>query len=86
MNPEAIFLLGGLANAGDLIFHPTQLSMKKNLFPVFRGKVKILSSRLKGDIAAVLGAGALAWKVSGLSYSCSAGLSYSCINRKAESS
>ena len=61
-NPEAIFILGGLAKAGDLIFKPTQQFMEKNLFPVFRGKVKILPSKLKGGNAAVLGAGALAWK------------------------
>ncbi|MHB8137402.1 MAG: ROK family protein [Smithellaceae bacterium] len=61
-NPEAIFILGGLAKAGDLIFKPTQRFMEKNLYPVFRGKVKILPSRLKGKNAAVLGAGGLAWK------------------------
>ncbi|MDP2853858.1 MAG: ROK family protein [Smithellaceae bacterium] len=61
-NPEAIFILGGLAKAGELIFKPTQLSMEKNLFPVFRGTVKLLPSQLKGENAAVLGAGALAWK------------------------
>jgi glucokinase len=36
--------------------------MEKNLFHVFRGKVKILPSKLKGKNAAVLGASALAWK------------------------
>ena len=61
-NPEAIFILGGLAQAGELIFKPTQRFMEKNLFPVFRGKVKILPSKLKGENAAVLGAAALAWK------------------------
>lgn len=61
-NPEAIFILGGLAKAGDLIFRPIQRTMEKNLFHVFRGKVKILSSQLKEGNSAVLGAGALAWK------------------------
>lgn len=61
-NPEAIFILGGLAKAGDLIFNPVQRFMEKNLYPVFRGKVKILPSQLKGENAAVLGAGALAWR------------------------
>jgi len=61
-NPEAIFILGGVAQAGDLVFKPTRQFMEKNLFPVFRGKVKILPSKLKGENAAVLGAGALAWK------------------------
>ncbi|MGB5218284.1 MAG: ROK family protein, partial [Smithella sp.] len=61
-NPEAIFLLGGLAQAGDLIFEPTHHSLEQNLFPIYRGKVKILPSKLKGENAAVLGAGALAWQ------------------------
>ena len=61
-NPEAIFILGGLAQAGDLILKPTRQFMEKNLFHVFRGKVKILPSKLKGGNVAVLGAGALAWK------------------------
>jgi len=61
-NPEAIFILGGLARAGDMIFKPTRKSMEKNLFPVFRGKVRILPSKLKRENAAVLGAGALVWK------------------------
>jgi glucokinase len=60
--PEAIFLLGGLSRAGELIFKPARESMEKNLFPVFRKKVKILPSALKGQNAAVLGAGTLAWK------------------------
>jgi glucokinase len=61
-NPEAIFILGGVAQAGDLIFKPTRQFMEKNLFPVFRGKVKILPSKLKSGNAALLGAGALARK------------------------
>lgn len=61
-SPETIFILGGLAKAGNLIFKPTRQSMEKNLSPIFRGKVKILPSKLKGESAAVLGAGALVWK------------------------
>ncbi len=38
-SPEAIFLFGGLAAAGELIFQPTRLSMEANLLKVFRGKV-----------------------------------------------
>ena len=61
-DPKAIFLLGGLAQAGNLIFNPTRNAMEKNLFPIFRGKIKILPSKLKRDSAAVLGAAALAWQ------------------------
>ena len=60
-NPEAIFVLGGLAQAGDLILQPTRKSLEKNLFPIFRGKVRILPSNLKRENAAVLGASALVW-------------------------
>jgi glucokinase len=60
-SPEAIFLLGGLANARDLIIQPTQKSMEDNLLPIFRNKVKILLSSLPDMNAGVLGAGALAW-------------------------
>ena len=61
-SPEAIFLLGGLANAGDMIFTPVREHMEKNLLPIFRGKVKILPSGLEKSNPAVLGAAGLIWK------------------------
>ena len=61
-SPEAIFLFGGLAQAGDLLLKPTKIYMEENLFPIYRGKVKLLYSDLKETNAAVLGASALAWK------------------------
>lgn len=61
-SPEVIFLFGGLANAGDLIFNPTIEHFEKNLLPIYRNKIKILPSELKETNAAVLGASALAWK------------------------
>ncbi len=60
-SPEAIFLLGGLANAGDLIIKPTKKYMEESLLPIFRNKVKILPSSLPDMNAGVLGAGALVW-------------------------
>jgi glucokinase len=60
-SPEAIFLLGGLANSKDLIINPTKKYMEENLLPIFRNKVKILLSSLPDMNAGVLGAGALAW-------------------------
>ncbi len=60
-NPEAIFLFGGLAQAGDLLFKPAAGAMEENLLAVYRGKVKILPSRLNGKNAAVLGASSLIW-------------------------
>ncbi len=60
-SPEAIFLLGGLAKANDLILIPTKLYMEENLLPIYRNKIKILPSSLQETNAGVLGAGALAW-------------------------
>lgn len=60
-SPEAIFLFGGLTNAGDLIFKPTIKHFEKNLLKVYRNKIKILPSGLQETNAAVLGASALAW-------------------------
>jgi glucokinase len=60
-SPEAIFLFGGLANAGDLIFIPTRKSFEKNLLNIYKGKVKILPSGLKEGNSAVLGAASLIW-------------------------
>jgi glucokinase len=62
LSPEAIFLFGGAAAAGDYIFKPTKESMERHLMPVFRNKVKILPSELKESYAAILGASALVWK------------------------
>jgi glucokinase len=61
-SPEAIFLLGGLANAKELILDPTIRSMEESLLPIFRNKVRILLSALSDVNAGVMGASALAWK------------------------
>jgi glucokinase len=60
-NPEAIFLFGGLALARDLIFEPTRRYMEENLLYIYRGKVKLLESKLSAQNAAVLGASSLVW-------------------------
>jgi glucokinase len=60
-SPEAIFLLGGLANARELIINPTKKCMEEALLPVFRNKVKIQLSNLPDMNAGMLGAGALVW-------------------------
>jgi len=62
LSPEAIFLFGGAAAAGELIFKPTKDSMERHVLPVFRNKVKILPSELKAGTAAIVGASALVWK------------------------
>ena len=60
-SPQAIFLFGGLAGAGDLLLKPTRESFEENLLNIFQGKVKIMPSALVVDNAAILGAGALIW-------------------------
>lgn len=61
-NPEAIFLLGGLVNTGNLIIEPTKKYMEENLFTPFKNKVKILSPGLINVNATVLGSAALIWQ------------------------
>lgn len=57
-NPEAIFLSGGLAKAGDLILKPTQYHMEENLLSVLKGKIKLDLSSIETN-AGVLGAARL---------------------------
>jgi len=61
-DPEAIFLLGGLALAGDLIFNPSHFYMEENLMKIFKDKVKLLRSQLSGNEAAIVGAAAFGWR------------------------
>lgn len=66
-SPEAIFLLGGLAKAGnELLFEPTKKYMEHYMFQVFKNKVTLYPSALEHRNAAVLGASALAWKEIGI--------------------
>lgn len=61
-SPEAIFLFGGLALSGDLIFKPTIESFENNLLDIYKNKIKILPSQLPENEAALLGAASLIWK------------------------
>lgn len=60
-NPEAIFITGGLAKAGDLILEPTRRHLKANLLHIYHHRVKLMMSELVDKEGAVLGAAALAW-------------------------
>lgn len=60
-NPEAIFLFGGLSLAGELIFAPTIKHLEKNLMPIYKGKVKVLPSKLQNQSAPIIGASSLVW-------------------------
>ncbi len=60
-SPKAVFLFGGLANAQELIFDQTKKYMEENLLNIFKNKVEILPSKMKGNEAAIKGAAALTW-------------------------
>lgn len=62
LSPEAVFLSGGLAAAGDLIVAPAGRYMNDYLFRAYRGTVRLLPSALKPGEGAVLGAAALVWR------------------------
>ena len=61
-SPEAIFLFGGLAKAGDLIFDPIKYYLEENMLITFKNKVKVLPSELQNKNAAILGAAALVYQ------------------------
>jgi glucokinase len=60
-SPEAIFLFGGLAKAGEMLYAPVRKYVDQKVQPIFKGTVKILPSGIPENNAAVLGAAALAW-------------------------
>ena len=61
-SPEAIFLFGGLAQAGKLIMDPTKKAMEANMLNIWQNKIKLKFSELQDKDVAVLGAAALAWE------------------------
>jgi len=62
LSPEAIFLFGGPAAAGEILFKPTRESLEHSLLPFYRNRIKLLPSKLKAGSAAIVGASALVWK------------------------
>ena len=61
-SPEAIFLFGGLARAGEILLGPTKRSFEENLHNIYRDKVQIHLSELNENDGAILGAASLIWK------------------------
>ena len=61
-SPEAIFVFGGLAKAGDMILEPIKYYLEENMLFAFKNKVKVLPSGLQNKNAAILGASALVWQ------------------------
>ena len=60
-SPEAIFLFGGLVNAGDILLEPVKNHFHDSLMTIYKGKVRILESEIKEGDAAIIGASALVW-------------------------
>ena len=60
-SPEAIFLTGGLAMAGDILLEPAKQYMEKFLFGAYKDTVKLMPSGLIAGKSAILGAAALIW-------------------------
>ena len=62
MNPEAIIISGGVAQAGSLILEPAKQNMEEHLLDMFKNQVDILPSSLTEKNAAILGAAAAVWE------------------------
>lgn len=61
-SPKAIFIFGGLAKAGDILFNPIREYMEETMLIAFKNKVKVLPSELLDKNVAILGAAALVWQ------------------------
>jgi glucokinase len=59
--PEAIFLTGGLASAGELLLTPCRRYLDTFLFSAYQGKVRLLLSEMPEGTSAIMGAAALIW-------------------------
>jgi len=60
-SPEAIFLSGGIVNAGELLLKPVRDSFAKHKLFVYKNDIPILRSKLNENDAAILGAAALSF-------------------------
>lgn len=65
LNPEVIFLAGGLSKAGHYLFEPTIKSFNKNLLNIYPKAIPVKSGSIPDDQAGVLGAAALVWEAQG---------------------
>ncbi|RPI28342.1 MAG: ROK family protein [Acidobacteria bacterium] len=59
INPEAVILMGAVANAGDILMNPVKQYLKKMSFPRVYEETRILRGTL-GDQAGVIGAAGFA--------------------------
>jgi glucokinase len=58
-SPEAIFLAGGIVNAGEILLKPVRESFAKHKLLLYKNNIPILRSQLSENDAAILGAAAL---------------------------
>ncbi|MBC2840262.1 ROK family protein [Robiginitalea sp. SC105] len=61
LDPEAFVISGGLSQAGAILLEPLKRALEERLFPVYRGRVRVLMSSYTSE-QAVLGPAALAWE------------------------
>lgn len=57
--PQTIFLFGGPVKSGDLLLVPAKKAMEENLYPIWKGKIKLVPSHLPESDAAILGSSSL---------------------------
>lgn len=58
-SPAAIYIFGGLANAGDVLMKPLKKHFEENLLQIYKNKIRLMLSGLPANDAAILGAAAL---------------------------
>lgn len=59
LSPQAIFLMGGIVNAGHWLMDPLKVEFERHLLSFQRGKFLLAASQLPANNAAILGAAAL---------------------------
>ena len=59
LDPQAVFLAGGLIQAGPLLFNAVEAGLDEHLLPMFKGSCRILPSSLGGEDTGILGAAAM---------------------------
>ncbi len=58
-DPEAIFLIGGVMQAGQVLFVPVQRHFNNSLLHLYKNRVRLMQSRLRMNWIGVLGASVL---------------------------
>ena len=61
LDPQAIFLAGGLTQAGNRLLDPVRESIDEHLLDMFKGSCEVVLSHLGGEDTGILGAAAMLW-------------------------